>query len=112
MKKELHKEDVKNVAFLLIELNKKTTTLEIKSELRDMDYFAEQATVSTFMNQIYLENDNLITFDFNGRYRTYYLIEKVDDESENEEEVKTDYKQVVLSDDQVVKSNDPFWSVG
>ena len=96
-KKQLRKEDVKNVAFLLMDLNGNTTTLEIKDELRDMDYFAKQQDVSNLMIEIFNENDDKLDFDFNGRYRTYYfkvdsddLIEEDDKEVDEEDETALD----------------------
>ncbi len=41
---------VKHAALLLIETNQTTTTLEVKSLLRDLNFFAEQVEISTFLD--------------------------------------------------------------
>lgn len=68
-KKTLTKDAVRDVARELLEANDKTTTLEIKEELRDLGYEAVQADVSAFMDEIHPEEG--WSFSTNGVYREY-----------------------------------------
>ncbi len=52
--KTLTDDAVKDVAIDLINKNGKTTTLEIKKELRNQHYFATQTNVSAVMDSIYI----------------------------------------------------------
>jgi len=70
-KKVISKQDVKNVAELLMKINDSTTTLEIKKELRVNGFWATQSNIADFMYAIYEEEG--WAFKFNGSFRTYYL---------------------------------------
>lgn len=69
--KNLSKADVFDVVTDLIEENGSTTTLDIKNELRERGFFAKQADVSEFMQQIADSED--IEFNFNGVHRVYTI---------------------------------------
>jgi len=70
-KKQLTTKDVKNVAVLLMKMNGNTTTLEVKTELRENNYFATQEDVSEAMME--LSEDLSWYFHDNGTFRTYFL---------------------------------------
>lgn len=69
MGKTLTKADVFDVASDLIEQNGSTTTLDIKTELRNRGFFAKQADVSELMIEVCQEEG--YTFTFNGVHRVY-----------------------------------------
>lgn len=51
-RKTITLQDVQNVALSLMKKNGKTTNLEVKNELRQQGFFAEQSTVRSYMNQL------------------------------------------------------------
>lgn len=62
---------VKHAALLLIETNGKTTTLEVKTLLRTLDYRANQTEVSDLLEQA--SEELPLDFTTNGVYREYTL---------------------------------------
>lgn len=69
--KNLTKADVYDVALDLIEENGSTTTLNVKNELRNRNFYAKQADVSEFMIQI-ADDENWL-FTYNGVHRVYKI---------------------------------------
>jgi hypothetical protein len=65
----LNEQAVKDIFLDLLKENGKTTTLEVKMELRKKNFLANQEDVSEYLQKI--SQDESIDFDFNGRYRTY-----------------------------------------
>lgn len=64
---------------LLIHTNGKTTTLEVKNELRNLGYFAEQKTVSVMMREIVLTAEPSCNYEVQiGKYNTYMFDEDSD----------------------------------
>lgn len=55
MKQTLTKDDVKKVAVEQIETNGRTTSLDVKNELRKNDFWATQADISVFLQQLVTE---------------------------------------------------------
>jgi hypothetical protein len=74
--KTIDKNSVQQVAENLMRQHVFTTTLEVKQALRADRYFAKQADVSMFMDQLATELD----WDYfeNGEYRTYSTKQNVD----------------------------------
>lgn len=71
-KKVLSKDAVKLELDRLILANGQATTLEVKQQLRSLDYFAEQADVHNFVEQIYNENPGKYDRRLeNGTYNVY-----------------------------------------
>jgi len=89
---------VKHAALLLIETNQKTTTLEVKGLLRDLDYFAEQIEISTFMDIAAQELP--LTFS-PGQFRTYELpsVRDLYADADDDTSVSTHTVTVTTSDD-------------
>ena len=78
---------VRDVAYRLICRNGNTTTLDIKNELRDRGYWAQQGEVSSLMNEIYDKEG--WDFTTNGMHRIYFIINDVgphDDEDDDEDD--------------------------
>jgi hypothetical protein len=98
----LTREVVLKKAVELIKISGITTTEEIKLSLRLDGYFAQQATVSQFMDEGYSEFD--LTYDFNGKYRVYKLDETPDEEIDNEFEDEEDD----LFDEEIIDDEDEF----
>jgi hypothetical protein len=69
--KTLDKSDVLDIAADLIQKNGSTTSLEVKTELRNLDFFATQQQVSDFLNELYLDDELEYTQNNNG-YRDYH----------------------------------------
>jgi hypothetical protein len=67
---QLSENDVNDVMIQLLDKNEKTTSMEVKEELRNRGYWATQAIIGPTMQKI--ADVNGIVFDFNGTYRTYY----------------------------------------
>lgn len=70
MNKQLTKQEVLRVATDLISKNGKTTTLEVKTVLRNEGFWAEQSDVSSYMDQLHNEQ----SWNFStptGSYRVY-----------------------------------------
>ena len=65
---------VKYAALLLIEKNEMTTTLEVKGLLRELNYFAEQFEISSFMDTAAQELPLEFT-THRGQHRVYTLPE-------------------------------------
>ena len=55
-KKRIDKQAVYHAAMLLIQSNGQTTSLEVKTELRSLGFFAEQAEVSAFLQELQTEH--------------------------------------------------------
>ncbi len=53
--KKLTIDVVRYTMYIMTDLNKTITTLEVKNKLREMGYYAEQNEVKSFMNDIYHE---------------------------------------------------------
>jgi len=69
--KTLTKDAVLTVALKLTENGNTTTSLDIKNELRNQGYWAEQREVSKLMNEIYNEDDNW-AFIIDVDHRVYF----------------------------------------
>lgn len=69
--KALNKEIVKIVAENLMLENGTTTTLEVKTKLREKNYFALQSDVSVMLDHISQEEG--WNYGDNGTYRTYHF---------------------------------------
>lgn len=67
----LSKQDVKDIAEDLMNTNGSTTTLEVKMELRSRGFWATQADVRDFMDEISEEADYDV--QQNGAYRVFKL---------------------------------------
>lgn len=67
----LTKDDVKITAKILIATNQSTTSLDIKLYLRTQGFWATQAIVSQFMQD--LCNEGEFNYSYNGGYRTYTI---------------------------------------
>jgi len=70
--KNLTLDAVKDVTLDLISKNGKTSSLDVKNELRNQGYFATQSTVSDFMNDLYTSRE--VDYTVNGRYREYTYV--------------------------------------
>ena len=68
----INKDIVKQAAEYLILTNGQTTTLEVKTHLRNQNYIAFQSEVSKIMEEIGLEQDWDV--EFNGTYRVFRLM--------------------------------------
>ena len=73
----IDKEIVLGMAEALMILNGKTSTLDVKKELRKQGYFATQSVVSHFMD-ILGDEENWV-FEFNGTFRIYAFEEDTED---------------------------------
>lgn len=93
---------VKEVAELLININGETTTKEIKTELRDNNYYATQEIVSNFMAQI--SNEQGWSYTFNGEYRTYFIDKDVTDTTDDEEVIEEDEDGGITNDGNISAS--------
>ena len=88
--KELTLNAVRTAANLLIEANDQTTTLEVKTLLRQLDYKANQSEVSELMSELTMMNE--FDFEVNGVHRVYTLVDSdIEDDEEDEEEIGGDY---------------------
>lgn len=107
---------------LLIHTNGQTTTLEVKNELRNIGYYAEQAEVSKLMSQLTdpkASDPVLYNIENNGNFNTYsftsYMTDVIanatdvctpamDEEDEDENEYianddNIDFSKYVMTDD-------------
>jgi len=66
--------DVKRVAEYLIEKYGAISTLEVKNQLRNEGLIAFQTDISRFMKRLAYENN--WDWEFNGRFRFYFLPEE------------------------------------
>lgn len=75
MKKTLDIFAVRKIAFDLILEFGYTTTLDVKTALRNSNYSATQNQVSSIMD--YLWEEGILDFDYNGKFRIYYIPDQV-----------------------------------
>ena len=68
--KSLNKEAVRTAAIRLMEQNYTTTTLEVKQLLRSQNYWAIQATISRWMDELAEEEDWY--YETYNNYRNYF----------------------------------------
>tara|TARA_R110000772_G_scaffold10135_4_gene32633 strand:+ start:96 stop:632 length:537 start_codon:yes stop_codon:yes gene_type:complete len=71
--KQLTKTAVTYSALLLIEAHEETTTLDVKMQLRQLGFRADQDDVSDFMMEV--QDDLHLGMEDNGQYRTYTMPE-------------------------------------
>jgi len=100
--KKLTVDVVRYTMFIMTDLNKTVTTLEVKNKLREMGYYAEQNEVKSFMNDIY--NDTLLYVRANSdNYR--YFIYAFKDNSTYSQTVDVDDNNNIIVDDMNGMSN-------
>lgn len=104
---------VSGVMDLLIHTNGQTTTLEVKNQLRDLGYFANQDEVHSIMNSIYEnDSDNKYTREvLNSKYNVYSFDEEyLNDNPEYDVAADTNTAQVAGNVSQQ-PSNKPAFSI-
>lgn len=70
-KKELSENIVKAVMDMLLHFNNNTTTLEIKNILRQFDFKVKQQNVHEYIENIYINNNNIYNRINTGEYYIY-----------------------------------------
>ena len=71
--KDLTKQDVNDAMVRLINANSTTSTLEVKNDLRSLDFWAVQSNVASFMREIYNDQELEWIVNFDKGYREYSL---------------------------------------
>jgi hypothetical protein len=103
--KKLSIDVVRYTMFIMTDLNKTVTTLEVKNKLREMGYYAEQNEVKLFMNDIY--NDTLLYVRANSdNYR--YFIYSFKDNLTYSQTVDIDDNDNIIVDNMNDNDNDIF----
>ena len=70
---------------LLLLSNGKTTTLEIKNLLRDLNFYATQENVHNFVEEIYLNNNSIYERYIKNEYYIYRFIQIINDEDDEDD---------------------------
>lgn len=102
-KKQLTKDEVLRVMKNLIEESGEITNLGIKKQLRNEGFYATQIVVSSCTDQIYMDGELPgLEFTFNGTYRTYFIDDSPDDNTDQDDiTVQTSVKTTVSYKDKV-----------
>lgn len=93
MKKFVSEEDIQMAFEYLLEMNGKTTSLDVKENLREQNFYVTQEMVSDCIKENYTEwYDGNVYRDYENNHYVYYSnsVEEDDDQINNEEENDVD----------------------